>query len=195
MRLQEFRDGAAVEQSTLDRSALKHSALDAAQGGRCVPRGARESSPACCRLLRRGRRRAWRASARRRGGCPRPRRRCDRGAPDQRPRRPSAPRSDPRTRRRSRGRATRGSYAAGVPPRTVGRRRGRGARGRGAGSGRRSRSRGRTRAGRAAPARPSGCRPPRRREVARQRASRRAVGTPTRFPPESLARRSPRLRP
>ncbi len=84
-----------------------------------------------------------------------------------------------------RSRARRASYAAGVRPRTGGRRRGRGGRGRAAGSAHRSRSRARTRAGRAASARPSGCRPRRRRAAVQPRASRTAGGTPTRSPPES----------
>ena len=59
---------------------------------------------------------------------------------------------------------------AEAPTRTAGLRTGPVARDREAGSALRPRSRGRTRAGRATPARPSGCRPPRQREVATPRA-------------------------
>ena len=166
---QELRDRAAVEQPTLDRGALQHrplarlEAVDAGGEERVDRR--RHAS----RLPRRDRRRAWRASARRTAGCPRPRRRCGRGAPKRRLRRPAARRSG-----RSDSSSLSGESETSArtrPGRSPGRPgveevRAREAEEQDRGAAREAERR--TRAGRAASARPSGCRPPRRRAVARR---------------------------
>ena len=88
---QQLRDGASVEQATLDRGALQHGALARLEAVDARRQERVDASRAPPRRRRRDRRRAWPASARRTAGCPRPRRRSDPAAPARRARRAASP--------------------------------------------------------------------------------------------------------